>query len=210
MRSETGGLYSKCTNVDMWLKFIWEFKKKKRGGILKAVISFLHLHVSQSVLSPYVGSLVCKIGLIFRITPTHFLQVRKTWLWWPYRSRTKALSYFCHCILINQKPPHHPPLPFPPKQGCYISRPSINSLFPTHVGEDGGLAFLSVPFPREPWKIHPFNTSFSVCLELVFPIEVLERGIVFNLNLSRGRLCWLPLSCSTGPDGDLLKGTSVE
>lgn len=209
MRSETGGLYSKCTNVDMWLKFIWEFKKKT--DYFESSYFFPSFACFSKCPFTLCGKSSFKIGLIFRIMPTHFfLQVRKTWLWWPYRSRTKALSYFCHCILMNQKPPHHPPLPFPPKQGCYISRPSINSPFPTHVGEDGGLAFLSVPFPREPWKIHPFNTSFSVCLELVFPIEVLERGIVFNLNLSRGRLCWLPLSCSTGPDGDLLKGTSVE
>lgn len=209
MRSETGGLYSKCTNVDMWLKFIWEFKKKNGLFWKQLFLSFICMFLKVSFHLMW-EAYFARLDLFSASCLLIFLQVRKTWLWWPYRSRTKALSYFCHCILMNQKPPHHPPLPFPPKQGCYISRPSINSPFPTHVGEDGGLAFLSVPFPREPWKIHPFNTSFSVCLELVFPIEVLERGIVFNLNLSRGRLCWLPLSCSTGPDGDLLKGTSVE
>lgn len=53
------------------------------------------------------------------------------------------------------------------------------------------------------------SLTFSVCSQLVFPKEMLEHDTAYNVYLSREHSFWLPLSCFTGPDGELPKGTLV-
>lgn len=60
--------------------------------------------------------------------------------------------------------------------------------------------------PENPEK---FILSFSGYSQPVFPIEMLEHDTAYIVYLFRKCSFWLLLSCSTGPNGELLKGTSV-
>lgn len=63
------------TNVDMWLKFIWEFKKKT--DYFESSYFFPSFACFSKCPFTLCGKSSFKIGLIFRIMPTHFFTSEK-------------------------------------------------------------------------------------------------------------------------------------
>lgn len=84
----------------------------------------------------------------------------------PLGSTVMGFPYFCHCILMQQKPAHHPHCISSPKQRWWHF---INSPFLVKADDDGGPASLSACFPKV-LKNKSFFLSISFCqLSACFP-----------------------------------------